>query len=493
MPININININNIQLDSQRYECKYQYHQRWINLANMLPNNTLAMVYSGEHAYRNNDVDYPFRPDSNFYYLTGFDEPQALLCILKKNEHIHTVFFALDKDKQAEMWNGIRCGYVQAGKNLGVDNAYNIADITCIMPLLLAQVDHCAIDIHARYAQYCLLRNTFFDWMQTVTQAARLGCTAPLSIINICAYMSELRLIKEHSELNIMQKAAYISSLAHTNAMQKIYAGMQEDQLEAELIYTFKQHKAESIAYNSIVAGGSNACILHHRAGKAILKNGDLCLIDAGCELNYYASDITRTFPVNGEFNQAQAEVYDCVFFAQQAAINHARAGNTFDSVHMCALKILVQGMLDMGLLSKHMYTNVEQVIESGAYKVFYPHKTSHWLGLDVHDVGRYKEKNKHNDSNNHEIITTFDSTLSTQQNLQKIAATTNNSIILQEGMVMTIEPGLYIQPQENVAEKYWGIGVRIEDDVYIQENNCLVLSKDVPTARIDIQNIQKK
>jgi Xaa-Pro aminopeptidase len=474
------------------------YQQRWQNLASTLQNNTLAIVYSGESIYRNNDVDYPFRPNSNFYYLTGFDEPNAALCLIKKSETLHTVFFALPKDAHAEMWNGIRCGYTQAGQNLGVNHAYSIDDIAQIMPLLLAQVDYCAIDMQAMYTQHTLLRDALFTWLQPISNASRLGHKPLIGIIDLAAYIAELRLIKDASELNIMQKAASISAIGHMRAMQKVEAGLQEDQLEAELIYTFKQHKSESIAYNSIVAAGANACILHHRAGKSILKNGDLCLIDAGCELHCYASDITRTFPVNGKFSSAQAEIYDCVFFAQQAAILHAKAGHTFDSVHECALKILVQGMLDMGLLSKSIHTSVEHAIESGAYKTFYPHRTSHWLGLDVHDVGRYKEKieftstykNTLNTKLNTQIITQFDTSLSTQENLQKFAQK-QESITLQAGMVMTIEPGLYIQPQKNVPEKYWNIGVRIEDDVYIQENTCLILSKDVPNARIDIEKLQ--
>ncbi|MFM2345146.1 MAG: hypothetical protein RLZZ210_1759 [Pseudomonadota bacterium] len=461
------------------------YQQRWQNLADNLPDNSLVLVGSGDNIYRNSDVDYPFRASSNFNYLTGFTEPNSVLCLIKKQELVYSILFALPKNEAQEIWHGLRCGYEQAGKHLGVDKAYSIDDINSIMPRLFAQVNNIAIEFNAFYTSNNLWRDVVFEWLEPLKSMQRAGHKPPQNIINLHEYISELRLFKDEYEQEIMLQAGKIASLGHIKAMQCSKSGIQEDYLEAELIHTFKQNKAQSVAYNSIVATGANTCILHHRAGQSILKDGDLCLIDAGCELDGYASDITRTFPVNGKFTKEQAEIYNWVVKAQQAAIDIAQVRVTFEQVHQTALNILVEGMLESGLLKKQKYGNVENAISSNAYQQFYMHRTSHWLGLDVHDVGRYKQE-KDNLNNSLEFIFNPQEDLTTS--LNKLASK-KTSIKLEQGMALTIEPAIYIRPHPDVDPKYWNIGIRIEDDIIIQAQGNTVLTRDVP---VDIQEIER-
>ncbi len=469
-------------------EHKNIYKQRWQHLADSLPDSSLILVGSGDNIYRNSDVDYPFRASSNFYYLTGFTEPNAVLCLVKKQEVVYSILFALPKNEAQEIWHGIRCGYENAGKYLGADITYSIDDIHQIMPKLLAQISNCVIEFNAFYDNKKLWRDILFEWFEPLKSMQRTGHKLPQNIINLHEHISELRLFKDDYEQEIMLEAGKISSLGHIKAMQTSKAGIQEDYLEAELIHTFKQNKAQSIAYNSIVATGENTCILHHRAGQSILKDGDLCLIDAGCELDGYSSDITRTFPINGKFSKEQAEIYNWVVAAQQAAIDIAKPGITFEQIHTTALDILVYGMLESGLLDKKKYGTVENAIESGAYQQFYMHRTSHWLGLDVHDVGRYKQEKLNETNQNKSLEFIFNPQDNLQASLLNLAGK-KTSIILQKGMALTVEPAIYIRANLNADSKYWNIGIRIEDDIIISHQGNHILTRDVP---VDIKSIEE-
>jgi Xaa-Pro aminopeptidase len=303
--------------------------------------------------------------------------------------------------------------------------------------------------------------------MNTVRQRARMGINAPEVFHDIEAILHEMRLLKGPEEIAIMRQAAAISAQAHIRAMRSCKPGKREYQLEAELLYEFRYHGAESVAYNSIVAAGANACVLHHRAGSAELLDGDLCLIDAGCELHGYASDITRTFPINGRFSSAQRALYDITLAAQQAAVDATRPGHSFIDPHQAAVRVLTQGLIDEKLIRISEVGSLDAAIETGAYKRFYMHRTSHWLGMDVHDVGSYRE---------------LDAV--TQPDAERPWRT------LSENMVLTIEPGLYIRPAEDISEAYWNIGIRIEDDALVTANGCELISRGVPVDPLEIESI---
>jgi Xaa-Pro aminopeptidase len=477
------------------------YHDRWVKALENMPNSTLALICSGTTQYRNSDVDYPFRGDSNFQYLCGFIEPNAVLALIKYNDNIYSVFFCQAKNPAQEIWHGKRCGPELAKQNLGFDDAYSIDDINIIMPNLLAQVEHCAIDWLAIYDHNNNIscREMLFKWMNSLKSLQRKGHKAPHSILNMADTLANMRLFKDENEQSIMQKAAKISAKGHIAAMQYCAknhkSGLAEYELEAQLLHTFMQHGAQNVAYNSIVASHDNACILHHRAGNRIMHSSELCLIDAACELNGYASDITRTFPVNGVFSAAQKRVYNIVLDAQQAAIQACKNGNTFDDVHMAALYVLVDGMLDIGLIKKSLYANAHDAINDNAYQPFYMHRTSHWIGLDVHDVGNYKQYSSlKSTSQTSSIKTNFNISEHGYDNNKILNSLIEeySSIILQDNMALTIEPGIYIQPHYNIDEQYWNIGIRIEDDVIVKDNNCLILTRDVPVTIHEIEYLMK-
>jgi len=304
--------------------------------------------------------------------------------------------------------------------------------------------------------------------MKQVRQQARAGINPPSEFHDVEAMIHEMRLFKDAHEIEIMRRAAVISARAHIRAMQICKPGMREYQLEAELLHEFRNSGSQSVAYNSIVAGGANSCILHYRAGSTELRSGELCLIDAGCELDSYASDITRTFPVNGKFSGPQRALYDITLAAQEAAIAVIKPGNTFMQPHEAALKVLTQGLLDEKLLKLTELGSVENAIETAAYRRFYMHRTSHWLGMDVHDVGSYREQNNIN------------------ANAEKPWR------ILRPGMVITIEPGLYVRPAEDIDEQFWNIGIRIEDDAVINDSGCELISRGVPVKADDIEALMK-
>lgn len=414
----------------------------------------IAIIPTAPEQVRNRDAYYPYRFDSYFYYLTGFGEPEAVLVIVAGvdegvSKHI---LFCRDKDLEREIWDGFRYGPEAACEVFGFDEAHSIFKLDEILPELMAD----------QPAVYCALgHDTEWDrrvtgWINRIRQKARSGVAAPTGIYDVRRLLDEMRLFKSAEELQVMRRAAEISSGAHRRAMRKARPGMNEYEVEAELLHEFRRHGAQAPAYTSIVAGGANACVLHYVENNAELKDGDLLLIDAGCELDGYAADITRTFPVNGVFSPVQRDLYELVLSAQAAAISAVRTGNPWDAPHEAALRVLAQGFIDFGLC----HGSVDTVIQSEDYKRFYMHRTGHWLGLDVHDAGEYKRDGEWRP--------------------------------LQPGMTLTVEPGCYVRPADNVPRHFWNIGVRIEDDVLVTETGCEVLTSAAPKSLTEIEELMQ-
>ena len=427
----------------------------------------IAVIATAPELARNRDSDFPYRHDSDFYYLTGFEEPGATL-VMKvassgKSYQLESHLFCRPKDLEREIWDGIRLGPEAAPEILGIEFAHSNQELDQKLGELLA--DHDAV--YVRLAESAEADRRIRHWMKQVRGQARSGINPPSEFHDIETLIHEMRLFKDIHEIEIMRRAAAISARAHIRAMQACKPGMREYQLEAELIHEFRNSGSQSVAYNSIVAGGANACILHYRAGSTELLSGELCLIDAGCELDGYASDITRTFPVNGKFTGPQRALYDITLAAQEAAIAVTKPGNTFMQPHEAALKVLTQGLLDEKLLKLTELGSLENAIETAAYRRFYMHRTSHWLGMDVHDVGSYRE-----------------SMPSSQEE--------KPWRILKSGMVITIEPGLYVRPADDIDQAFWNIGIRIEDDAVITESGCELISRGVPVKADEIEALMK-
>ncbi len=428
----------------------------------------IAVISTAPEVSRNRDSEFPYRHDSDFYYLTGFEEPGATLVMQVagngKSYQLQSHLFCRPKDPEREIWDGIRLGPEAAVETLGVDFAHSNQDLDQQLGILLADQDA----IYIRLAESAEADRRLRHWMKQVRGQARSGINPPSEFHDIETFIHEMRLLKDSHEIEIMRCAAAISARAHIRAMQICKPGMREYQLEAELLHEFRNSGAQSVAYNSIVASGANSCILHYRAGSTELRSGELCLIDAGCELDGYASDITRTFPVNGRFTGPQRALYDITLAAQEAAITMTKPGNTFMQPHEAAIKVLTQGLLDEKLLNLSELGSLDNAIEVGAYRRFYMHRTSHWLGMDVHDVGSYRE------------IT---------EDLSNIEKPWR---ILKSGMVITIEPGLYIRPAEDIDEQFWNIGIRIEDDAVLNDVGCELISRGVPVKADEIEALMK-
>ena len=428
----------------------------------------IAIVSTAPELARNRDSEFPYRHDSDFFYLTGFEEPGATLVMQVnsdgKNYTVQSHLFCRPKDLEREIWDGIRLGPEAAPKALGIEFAHSNQELDSKLSELLADQDA----VYIRLAESAEADRRIRHWMKQVRGQARAGINPPSEFHDVEALIHEMRLFKDAHEIDIMRRAAAISARAHVRAMQICKPGMREYQLEAELLHEFRNSGSQSVAYNSIVAGGENACILHYRAGSTELRSGELCLIDAGCELDGYASDITRTFPVNGTFTGPQRALYDITLAAQEAAITMTKPGNTFMQPHEAALKVLTQGLLDEKLLKLSELGSLENAIETGAYRRFYMHRTSHWLGMDVHDVGSYRE-DTHDSSSNEKPWR-----------------------ILKSGMVITIEPGLYIRPADDVNKDFWNIGIRIEDDAVINDSGCELISRGVPVKADEIEALMK-
>ena len=407
----------------------------------------VAIVPTAPERMRNRDSDYPYRFDSYFYYLTGFGEPESVF-VLVGGKNPRAILFCREKNPERELWDGVRCGPRAARKTYGFDETWPIETLDEKLPQLLANKD----SVYYPTGMDASWDTRVIGWVNQVRGQARSGVSAPGDIRDIRVILDEMRLIKDDHEIGVMRRAAAISAAAHCRAMQATRPGRMEFEIEAELLHEFKRNGSQFPAYSSIVAGGANACILHYRENNARLKRGDILLIDAGCELDGYASDITRSFPVDGRFSKAQREIYELVLAAQAAAIASVRPGKSWQAPHDAAVRVLVRGFIKLGLCKG----SVSDVIASGDYRRFYMHRTGHWLGLDVHDAGEYKQ----------------DGAWKT----------------LRRGMVLTVEPGCYIRPAPNVPKQYWNIGIRIEDDVLVTKTGCEVITAAAPKTVAQIE-----
>jgi Xaa-Pro aminopeptidase len=439
----------------------------------------VAVIPTAPERARNSDNDHPYRHDSSFHHLTGFDEPQAWLVLGASGE---SHLLCREKDPAMEIWDGVRLGPAAAPAALGVSHAHDVATLDALMPDLLA--GHSAVWF--AFGVHGALAAQIDGWLATLRTRSRRGVQAPASQRDLAPLLAEMRLRKGAEELALMRSAARISAGAHARAMrfcaQRFRAAPQgsvrEYEIEAELLHEFRRHGAQSPAYPSIVAAGANACILHYAAGNTELRAGELCLIDAGCELDGYASDITRTFPANGRFTPAQRELYNVVLAAQDAAAAATRPGARQRDAHHAAVRVLAQGMLDAGLLDRNTVGDVDAAVESAAYRQFYMHGTGHWLGRDVHDVGEY--------------LSLAEPAVEQTDGLGK-KVVVPPSRRLEEGMVVTLEPGLYVRPAPGVPERFWNIGIRIEDDAIVTASGCELISRGVPVAASEIEALMQE
>jgi Xaa-Pro aminopeptidase len=408
----------------------------------------IAIIPTAPEAIRNRDSHYPYRFDSYFYYLTGFKEPESVI-VLVAGTMPKSILFCRDKDMEREIWDGFRYGAEAAQAEFGFDEAYSINELDAVILKLLANQPKLFFSL----GESTSWDTRIIGWMNTLRTQARSGVHVPDDVSNICQLVDEMRLIKSPFEIYLMRRSANIAAAAHNHAMQFSKPNMMEYEVEAEFLHEFYRNGAQAPAYTSIVAGGANACTLHYNANSAKLNDGDLLLIDAGCELDGYASDITRTFPVNGKFSATQKDVYELVLASQAAAIAKVNTSNHWNAPHEAALDVLVQGFIDLKLCKG----SKEGVLENGDYRQFYMHRTGHWLGLDVHDAGEYKDK-------------------------------AGNWRMLMPNMTLTVEPGCYIRPAENVPEAFWNIGIRIEDNVLVTKEGCEVLTKNALKSVADIE-----
>lgn len=418
-----------------------------------LPKNALAILASAPIQYRNSDTDHLFRQDSYFYYLTGLEESYAILALMKTDQGNRTVLFCQERNEAEERWHGPRVGVQGAKEILGVDEAFPISEAALRFPGVFHDIEQIfyLVGIHPGFEK------KLFSWINALRKQNRKGTTVPHRYVDLRHILDEQRIIKSPDELACIRKACDVTASAHLQAMQIAAPDLYEYSLEAELLHCFYKHGSRHVAYNPIVATGSNACILHYVANKAKLEAGQLVLIDAGCEIGNYAADVTRTFPVDGQFSKAQQALYDIVLDAQEAAIKCIQPGVTWDTMQSEILKTLVTGLVDLGILTGDRDT----LIQEEAYKPFYMHSSGHWMGLDVHDVGNYK----------------------VQKEWRPLAP----------GMVFTVEPGLYIDADNmNVPEKYRGIGIRIEDDVLVTETGHDVLTSAAPKSVSEIEKAMK-
>jgi Xaa-Pro aminopeptidase len=418
-----------------------EFARRRKQLMRMMGADSIAILPTNPEQSRNRDVDYPFRPDSDFYYLTGFSEPEAVAVLAPGRKHGEYLLFCRDRDPEMEIWNGRRAGPEGAVERYGADDAFPVSDIDDILPGLLESRDRVFYTMGAAPE----FDKRVIGWVNAIRSQSRAGKHAPDEFVSLEHFVHDMRLYKSRAEIKVMRQAANIAARAHKRAMQVCEPGMMEYELEAEFLYEFRKAGGEP-AYPCIVGGGENACILHYTENNAVLNDGDMLLIDAGVEHGCYASDITRSFPVNGCFSKAQRAIYDLVLDAQLAAIEEVYPGNHWNAPHEAAVKVLTRGLVKLGLLKGRPAA----LIKEQAYRRFYMHRTGHWLGMDVHDVGDYKVGDEWR--------------------------------VLEPGMVLTIEPGLYIPARsKGVARKWWNIGVRIEDDVLVTRDGYDVLSKNVP------------
>ncbi|ROZ64432.1 aminopeptidase P N-terminal domain-containing protein [Ramlibacter sp. WS9] len=455
------------------------YAQRRARVAAQLGKDGLAVIPTAPERQRNRDSDFIYRHDSYFYYLTGFTEPNATLVITGDGK---STLFCASKDLEREIWDGFRLGPEAAPAGLGVDTAHSIDELDAQMPKLLENRDA----VWYPFAIHEGLESRVGDWLNKVRARVRYGALCPEQQRDLCAVLDEMRLVKDAQEQDTMRRAAQISARGHVRAM-KLAARMlregkdvREYHLDAELLHEFRMGGSQYSAYGAIVAAGANACVLHYRADAAPIRDGELVLIDAGCELDGYASDITRTFPANGKFTGPQRALYDLVLASQEAAIAATKAGARFIDPHEATVKVLAQGMLDVGLLDKNKVGTVDDVIEKRAYFQFYMHRTGHWIGMDVHDCGSYVEPSQVGEVSER------------KDPLSGELIKNRPSRVLKPGMVLTIEPGIYVRPAEDVPEQFHNIGIRIEDDAIVTETGCELISRGVPVKADEIEALMR-
>ena len=426
-----------------------EYRKRRKHFMEMMGPGSIAILPTSPVRIRNRDVEYHFRPDSDFYYLTGFPEPNAVAVLIPGRKQAEYILFCNERDPEMEIWNGPRAGQDGAVEDYAADDSFPISDIDDILPGLLENTErvYYNMGIQPGFDQRVIA------WVNNVRGKSRAGVHTPGEFISIENILHEMRLFKSAAEIRVMRKAAKISVEAHKNAMRACQPGKMEYQIEAELLATFMRNGSRAPAYSSIVGGGQNSCVLHYVTNNEKLIDGELLLIDAGAELDHYASDITRTFPVNGKFSKAQAAIYNIVLAAQTAAIKAVKPGNHWNDPHEAAVKVITKGLLDVGILKG----TLKSCLKDESYKRFYMHRTGHWLGMDVHDVGEYKVGDEWR--------------------------------VLEPGMVLTVEPGIYIPAgSKGVAKKWWNIGIRIEDDVLVTRDGHDVLTKDLVSGIDDIE-----
>ena len=424
----------------------------------------IAILPTAPEAARNRDTHYPYRHDSYFHYLSGFTEPESVTVVLAGAVN-KCILFCRPKHQEREIWDGFRFGPAAAAETFGFDEAYSIEEFDTRLAQLLAGQPNLfyAIGFDAGFDARVLAG------INTVRNLVRTGQTPPAATIDVRALLDPMRLVKDAHEIALMRRAAAISTQAHRRAMRATKPGMREYEIEAELLHEFRRNGSEYPAYGSIVAGGANACVLHYVANDAALRDGDLLLIDAGCELGSYASDITRTFPVNGKFSGPQRDLYQIVLAAQAAARAATRPGAPYNLPHEAAVKVLAQGMLDSGLLTGSLDAALELGDKrEGGYFRFYMHRTGHWLGMDVHDAGPYKEPAAADD------------------------ASAGRWLALQAGNMVTIEPGIYVRPADDVPQAFWNIGIRIEDDALVTADACEFITEACPRTVADIEALMR-
>lgn len=431
-----------------------EFKRRRRQLMGMMGAGSVAILPTSKEAVRNRDVHHPFRPDSDFYYLTGFAEPEAVLVLVPGRTHGEYILFCREKDTTKEMWDGYRAGLEGAVADFGADDAFPITDLDDILPGLLEERERVFFAMGSDPA----FDKRVSDWVSQIRSRARAGVHGPIEFLALDHFLHDMRLYKSRAETTMMRRAARLSAAAHVELMRQCEPGMHEYQLASLFRHHCQMNGADQLAYPSIVGGGSNGCILHYVENSEALQDGDLVLIDAGCELGYYASDITRTFPVNGRFSDPQRALYELVLEAQLAAIDKVRPGNHWNDPHRAAVRVLTKGLLKLGLLRG----TLAKALKAESYTRFFMHRTGHWLGMDVHDVGDYKVDGHWRE--------------------------------LERGMVLTIEPGLYIpRGSKGVAKKWQGIGIRIEDDVLVTSKGPDVLSRDAPKTVEQIEALMAR
>lgn len=435
---------------------KSEFKRRRTALMSLMTADTLAVIPAATVKSRNRDSDFLFRQDSDFHYLTGFTEPDAVLVLAPGRSHGEVILFCRERHPRSELYDGERLGPDRAAQMLGVDDAFPVADLDDILPGMLEGRER----IYFGLGDHPEFENRLLGWISTIRARESGGAQPPGELFALKHLLHEQRLTKSAAEIRVMREAAEITCQGHIRAMRACEPGMTETQLEGELIYEFMRRGAKSTAYSSIVGGGANGCVLHYVDNNATLKKNDLVLIDAGCEYELYASDVTRTFPVKGTFAREQQALYEIVLAANEAAIDACLPGALFMDPHQVALEIMIEGLLDLGLLEG----DLQEVIETESYRNFCPHNASHWLGLDVHDVGDLRVDGEWRP--------------------------------LEAGMVLTIEPGIYIPDREEMAHvpaKYRGIGIRVEDDVLVTRDGPDVLTASAPKTVVDIEATMKQ